>query len=148
MAIPCVYKPKTHTGPDPSRLPSKSSALRLFTDVEASEAPSLIDGKTYSWDQLGELFDFEPQYLGSVGGMVSRPKLNSLILITHSQDGQSFSYGDEWDGEELIYAGRGLTGHQELKGQNRQVAENSRELFLFEYAGRHKLLFHSRRRAA
>lgn len=138
-------RPDSYTGGAHTSVPAlEKLGFEIVTDVEASEAPSLIDGKTYSWDQLGELFDFEPQYLGSVGGMVSRPKLNSLILITHSQDGQSFSYGDEWDGEELIYAGRGLTGHQELKGQNRQVAENSRELFLFEYAGRHKLLFHSR----
>ncbi|HEY6731068.1 MAG TPA: hypothetical protein VI039_08600 [Solirubrobacterales bacterium] len=107
-------------------------------------APNLKEGRIYSWEQVATTFDFDPQYLGSVGGMVSRPQMNSLLLITHSQDGQSFSYGDEWDGEDLIYAGRGLTGDQELKGQNRQVAENSRELFLFEYGGRHQLLFHSR----
>ena len=69
--------------------------------------------------------------------------MNSLLLITHPQLGKSFSYEDEWDGKDLIYAGRGLTGDQELKGQNRQVADNSRSLYLFEHAGHHRLLFHS-----
>lgn len=94
--------------------------------------PKLRPGRIYTWEELGSIFEFQPDYLSSAGGMVSRPELNSLLLITHAQDGSSFSYGDEWDGDELIYAGRGLTGHQELKGQNRQVAENSRSLFLFE----------------
>lgn len=76
--------------------------------------------------------------------MLSCPELNALLLITSSDEGKSFSYGDEWDKNDLIYAGKGLTGHQQLKGVNRYVAENSRELFLFEYAGSEKLLFHDR----
>lgn len=106
--------------------------------------PALKEGHTYNWDELGALFDFKPSYLGSAGGMVSRPQMNSLLLITHPQEGRSFSYGDKWDGDDLIYAGRGLIGHQELTGQNLQVAENSRELFLFEYAGKFELIFHSK----
>ena len=105
--------------------------------------PRIRPGKTYDWDELGEMFAFKPQYLGSVGGMVPRPKLECLLLITHSQGGRTFDYGDEWDtDDELIYAGRGLTGDQHLAGANLQVAENSQTLFLFEYAGKHKLLFH------
>jgi hypothetical protein len=106
--------------------------------------PTLKEGHTYNWAELGSLFGFEPSYLGSVGGMVSRPQMNSLLLITHSQDGRAFSYGDKWDGADLIYAGRGLVGHQELTAQNLQVAENSRELFLFEYADKFELFFHSK----
>lgn len=103
----------------------------------------LRPGQTYSWTELGDSFGFKPQYLGSVGGMVSRPKLECLLLITHSQEGRTFDYGDKWDTEdELIYAGRGLIGDQQLTGPNRQVADNSRTLFLFEYAGKHRLLFH------
>lgn len=122
------------------------STLDLEADSSAggTTPPALRPDRTYDWEELGTLFDFEPSYLGSVGGMVSRPRMNSLLLITHSQDGRSFSYGDKWDGDDLIYAGRGLTGHQQLTGQNLQVAENSRELFLFEYAGKHELFFHSK----
>ena len=76
--------------------------------------------------------------------MLSCPRLNALLLITNSDEGQSFSYGDEWDKGDLIYAGKGLKGHQQLKGVNRYVAENSRELYLFEYAGSERLLFHDR----
>lgn len=104
--------------------------------------PQLVPGTTYSWEELGETFQFPPDYLARAGGMVSRPQQNSLLLITHGEDGRAFSYGDEWDGADLIYAGRGLTGHQELTGQNRQVAENSRQLYLFEAGGSRKLFFH------
>jgi hypothetical protein len=76
--------------------------------------------------------------------MLSCPDLNALLLITNSDEGQSFSYGDEWDHDDLVYAGKGLSGNQQLKGVNRFVAENSRELFLFEYAGSRRLLFHDR----
>jgi hypothetical protein len=112
-----------------------------------SEARSanLQAGQIYSWDELGRIFDFPADYLGIAGGMVSRPKLGSLLLITHVQEGQPFSYGDEWDENgDLIYAGRGLTGDQELKAQNRDVAENARDLFLFGAEGRRELYFHGR----
>jgi 5-methylcytosine-specific restriction protein A len=106
------------------------------------DPPRLTAGRPYSWEELGGAFDFPPDYLGRVGGMVSRPRQRSLLLITHGQDGRAFSYGDEWDDPDLIYAGRGLTGDQELKGANRLVAENARQLFLFESAGSRQLHFH------
>lgn len=105
-------------------------------------APQLSPGTTYTWEELGTAFQFPPDYLGLAGGMISRPKQESLLLITHGDGKGTFSYGDKWDGKDLIYAGRGLTGHQELKGQNRQVAENSRKLYLFESGGSRKLFFH------
>jgi hypothetical protein len=106
---------------------------------------SLQAGRIYSWEELGAVFEFAPKYLSTAGGMISRPKLNSLLLITRTEEGQGFSYGDEWDDNgDLVYAGRGLSGDQELKAQNRDVAENARDLFLFEYAGRRKLHFHGR----
>jgi hypothetical protein len=104
--------------------------------------PSLEQGVVYTWEELGSFYGFPPDYLGRAGGMVSRPALKALLLITHSQTGRPFSYEDEWRGSDLVYAGRGLKGDQELKGQNRQVAENSRALFLFEHAGSRQLLFH------
>jgi hypothetical protein len=106
--------------------------------------PSLEQGVVYTWEELGPLFGLTPDYLARAGGMVSRPDLKALLLITHSQAGRSFSYEDEWIGNELVYAGRGLKGDQELKGPNRYVAENSHALFLFEHAGSRKLLFHGR----
>ena len=137
-------RPDAYTGGVHTSVPALEKLnFEIVADTDP-DPPRLQEGKTYAWEALGELFEFPPDYLGRAGGMVSRPELNSLLLITHSQEGRSFNYGDRWDGDELIYAGRGLTGHQELKAQNRQVAENSRELFLFEYAGRRQLLFHSR----
>ncbi len=106
--------------------------------------PKLRPGTIYSWQTVAEKFGFKPKLFSISGGMLSRPDLNALLLITSSDQGSSFSYGDEWDKGDLIYAGKGLTGDQQLTGVNRYVAENSRELFLFEYAGSEKLLFHDR----
>jgi hypothetical protein len=115
----------------------------LATNEQGSgvAAPPLTPGRTYTWEELGKTFQFPPDYLGLAGGMISRPEQNSLMLITHGE-GEGAFYGDKWDGKDLIYAGRGLTGDQELKGQNRQVAENSRQLYLFEAGGSRKLFFH------
>jgi hypothetical protein len=106
--------------------------------------PKLRPGTVYNWQTVAEKFGFKPKLFSISGGMLSRPDLNALLLITSSDQGSSFSYGDEWDKGDLIYAGKGLTGDQQLTGVNRFVAENSRELFLFEYAGSEKLLFHDR----
>lgn len=108
------------------------------------KTPKLRPGTVYSWQTVAEKFGFKPKLFSISGGMLSRPEFNSLLLITSSDQGSSFSYGDEWDKGDLIYAGKGLRGHQQLTGVNRFVAENSRELFLFEYAGSEKLLFHDR----
>jgi hypothetical protein len=48
---------------------------------------------------------------------------------------------DRWDGERLIYTGRGETGDQELKGPNLQVAENRTRLLVFEAAGIRRLRY-------
>lgn len=107
-------------------------------------APKLRPGTVYSWQTVAEKFGFKPKLFSISGGMLSRPEFNAVLLITSSDQGSSFSYGDEWDKGDLIYAGKGLSGHQQLTGVNRFVAENSRELFLFEYAGSERLLFHDR----
>jgi hypothetical protein len=107
-------------------------------------APKLRPGTVYSWQTVAEKFGFKPKLFSISGGMLSRPDLNALLLITSSDQSASFDYGDEWDKGDLIYTGKGLSGHQQLTGVNRFVAENSRELFLFEYAGSEKLLFHDR----
>lgn len=98
-------------------------------------------GRAYSWEELGMLFGFAPDYLGAAGGMVPRPKLNALLLITHPAGGKSFDYRDYWDGDELVYTGRGQTGHQVLKGSNRDVADNRRTLYVFEHVTARALRF-------
>ncbi len=98
-------------------------------------------GRLYPWEELGELFGFAPNYLGAAGGMVSRPNHNALLLISHPGGAKSFDYDDYWDGDDLVYTGRGKTGDQRLEGQNRDVAENAKQLLVFEPAGSRKLLY-------
>jgi hypothetical protein len=57
------------------------------------------------------------------------PRL-ALLLITHPGRARSFDYEDRWDGSTLIYTGRGRTRDQRLEGQNRDVAENRKRLFV------------------
>ncbi|HET7509732.1 MAG TPA: hypothetical protein VFJ65_05715 [Solirubrobacterales bacterium] len=102
----------------------------------------LKPGRVYSWEEVGEVFAWNPNLFGRAGGMISRPEQNAVLLLTSSSDGRTFDYGDEWKDGDLIYAGQGLTGNQQLSGVNRFTAENSRDLFLFEYAGPRRLLFY------
>jgi len=119
-------RPASYTGGAHTSVAAlRQLGFQVAEDEKNLSLPALQPGRTYTWEELGALFDFPPSYLSLAGGMISRPELGALLLITHSQDGESFSYGDEWKGKELIYAGRGLTGNQELKGQNRQVAETA-----------------------
>jgi len=87
------------------------------------------------------MFDFKPAYLGSAGGMVSRPEHNALLLITHAGGARPNIYGDEWDGDELIYTGRGRTGHQKRDGQNRDLGDNQRDNLVFEPTESERLRF-------
>jgi len=99
-----------------------------------ADAPNLEVGHTYSWDELGATFGFDPKLFQVGGGMLSRPDRNALLLITHPGGARSFDYGDRWDGPALIYTGRGKKGDQRLEGPNRDVAENRRQLFVLEAA--------------
>jgi hypothetical protein len=94
----------------------------------------LRPGYAYSWAELGRRFDFAPEYPGIAGGMISRPEHDALLLITHPAP-RSFDYGDSWQGDDLIYTGRGKQGDQEYAAQNRDVGENARTLHVFEPAG-------------
>ena len=102
--------------------------------VADADAPHLKVGQIYSWDALGEAFDFDPKLFQVGGGMLSRPERNALLLITHPGGARSFDYEDRWDGPALIYTGRGKTGDQRLEGPNRDVAENRKGLFVLEAA--------------
>lgn len=97
-------------------------------------------GRVYTAQELGRIFGFKPYYLRTAGGMVSVPHKDSLLLITHADQEASFEYGDYWDGENLIYTGRGQDGDQVLTGPNRDVAENRRKLWIFEHREKYQRL--------
>jgi hypothetical protein len=100
--------------------------------TEGPALPTMVVGRSYSWDELGQVFQFKPELLGVGGGMIARPALNALLLITHPGGAKSFDYEDRWDGDTLIYTGRGKTGDQQLTAANRDVAENRRRLLVFQ----------------
>ncbi|WP_199741886.1 hypothetical protein [Corallococcus sp. CA047B] len=107
----------------------------------SSELPRLDEGRVYSWGELGELFHCAPEYFSSVGGMASRPEMEALLLITHIGGAKSFDYEDYWDGDELIYTGRGQLGDQRMNGQNNLLASNRYTNFVFEGAATRHLRF-------
>jgi hypothetical protein len=70
--------------------------------------PDLVAGRVYTWKELEAMFQFSSGYLGAAGGMVSRPAMNALLLITHPGGAKSFDYEDRWeDDKHLVYTGRG-----------------------------------------
>jgi hypothetical protein len=109
--------------------------------ADDSELPELAVGRVYTAEQLGEAFGFSPYYLRTAGGMVPVANKNSLLLITHPEQDASFEYGDYWDGDDLVYTGRGQGGDQTLTGANRDVAENRRTLWVFEHLGSYQRRF-------
>lgn len=112
-----------------------------IVDLQAETGPQLSAGTVYTWRQLAARFGFAEDYLGVAGGMISVPAHHALLVITHPGGAKSIDYRDTWDGKDLIYTGRGKHGDQQLVGQNRDVAENRRELYMFEEAGTRKLLY-------
>jgi hypothetical protein len=100
--------------------------------VAAPVSPRLVPGRTYTWDELGRMFNFKPRYLSVAGGMLPRPAMNALLLVTWPGGARSFDYDDYWSQGDLIYTGRGKTGDQKLEGANRDLANNSRTNYVFE----------------
>jgi hypothetical protein len=109
--------------------------------VNRRTPPKLTVGRTYSWDELGRKFGFRPRYFSVGGGMLTVKKLNALLVVTHPRGAKSFDYGDYWERGELVYAGKGLNGHQQLRAENRDAAENRRTNYIFEHAGAQRLKF-------
>lgn len=103
-------------------------------------APTLQPGTEYSWEEMAAAFGFKPDYLGAAGGMLSRPEMGALLLITRP-DPAVIDYHDYWDGNDLIYAGRGQVGDQELKGQNFDLAENQSTNYVFVSEGQRRMRF-------
>ena len=108
--------------------------------------PALDTDRIYSWDDLAAVFGFRPAYFSAAGGMVPSKTTGALLLITHPGGGKSFDYRDYWDGDELIYTGKGKIGDQQPTGQNLDVIEDRRTLFVFEAAGPRMLRFLGRAR--
>jgi hypothetical protein len=67
----------------------------------------LIAQQDYSWDQLGDYFGFKAAYFGAAGGMITSRTKNKLLIITHPGGARSFDYQDYWEGNDLIYTGKG-----------------------------------------
>ena len=101
----------------------------------AFDPGELVEGRIYSWDDLAELFGFEPGWLNRMGGMGSLPRHDAVLIISHPGGGKSFDYDDYWDGTDLIYTGHGQRGDQQRTGTNRYVGDNLRTLLVFEQAG-------------
>jgi hypothetical protein len=98
----------------------------------AHGASRLIPGRIYTWTELGARFDFKPGYLGVAGGMMPRPQLDALLLVTWPGGARSFDYEDYWNRGDLIYTGRGKRGDQRLEGANRDLADNRYTNYVFE----------------
>jgi hypothetical protein len=123
--------------------PPHSIARRYTSILVALQSESdMTAGEEYTWDELGGVFGFKPNYFTAAGGMVPSNATGSLLLITHPGGARSFDYQDYWDGHDLIYTGRGKIGDQSrYESRNIEVAENRRKLYVFEAAGTRRLLF-------
>ncbi|MPW44756.1 HNH endonuclease [Acinetobacter guerrae] len=87
----------------------------------------LIPGTVLDNGQLCEYFGCSPQ-----GGMRRSLKTNTLVIISNHVES---IYEDKWIGDELHYTGMGQVGDQELKSQNKTLAEshiNGVSVHLFE----------------
>ncbi len=111
-------------------------------------AIKLTRDSRYSWEQIADQFDFEPGYISVAGGMISRPELGALLLITHAGGARANVYGDYWDGDELVYTGRGKRGDQKRDGQNRDLGDNQKDVFVFEPDAHRELRYLAKRVAS
>lgn len=78
-------------------------AVPAFDSGAAFNPGELVEGRIYSWDELAQLFGFEPGWLNRMGGMGSLPTHDAVLIISHPGGGKSFEYDDYWDGTDLIY---------------------------------------------
>jgi hypothetical protein len=120
---------------DDAEEPPSDASAASEASAAAPRPVELEAGEAYSWDDLGSMFGFRPDYFSITGGMPVSTLRDAVLLITHPEGGRSFDYEDYWDGEDLIYKGRGRSGDQERSGANLDVAENRRTLYAFEAAG-------------
>lgn len=101
--------------------------------------PEVEMGATLSNNDLHEIFG-----VGNMGGM-RRSQKNNLLLIV-SDHTKSF-YEDKWYGDVLYYTGMGKFGDQQLKSQNKTLAESNKNgvaIYLCEVLESGKYIFHGR----
>jgi hypothetical protein len=91
----------------------------------------LQPGVEYTWSEFADGLGFKVGYLNRAGGMPTLPAHDAVMAITHPGGARSFDYDDYWDGEDLVYTGRGQSGNQQLVGANRDVADNRRRILVF-----------------
>lgn len=115
--------------------------MALTQDPDTRRSSQLSKGASYTWEQLAERFGFEPNYISVAGGMISRPEHDALLLITHAGGARPNGYGDYWEGDDLIYTGRGKCGDQKRVGQNRDLGDNRRDILVFEPGAARELRF-------
>ena len=101
----------------------------------------LIEGTVYTWDELGEYFDFGRDYFRSFGGITYNKHRKSIIAITHPGGAQHIDYQDYWDGNDLIYTGQGMNGDQKLRSHNLRLSGNTEPILLFERHSKFNLKF-------
>lgn len=94
----------------------------------------LVEGETYSHDQVGAAFSMKPAVLSWQGGIISRPQHEALLVIT-KHDLASIDYADYWDGPDLVYTGQGQRGDHQMTRENRLLAQNSKKNHVFEALG-------------
>lgn len=140
-SVPGVQTPRAF----PQQVRDEQLREALYAAVEGGEEPAeevdLTPGSIYTWEELSKRFGFEPNYISVAGGMLSRPELDALLLITHAGGARPNEYGDYWDGDELVYTGRGKRGDQKRDGQNRDLGDNRKAVFVFEPDGKRELQF-------
>lgn len=140
VSVPGVRTPRAH----PQQVRNEGLQSALYKAVEAGNQPfshPLLPGSTYSWEEVAESFEFDPNYITVAGGMISRPAQGALLLITHAGGARPNEYGDYWDEDDLIYTGRGKRGDQRRVGQNRDLGDNLKDIFVFEPAAPRQLFF-------
>lgn len=112
--------------------------VRSFVQMRKQNlTDELVVGKEYSNTDIVEMFK-----VGSLGAMRRSHSSNALVLISY-HDGNNRIYNDYWKEDILYFTGCGQLGDQELKGQNKTLAESNKNgviVYLFEmfYSGKYQ----------
>lgn len=105
-------------------------AVEAFMQSRKDDTVKQLEvGREYTNNDIVEIFK-----VGMMGGMRRSHSKNALVLISF-HDGNERIYNDYWKDDILYYTGQGLSGTQELTGQNRTLAEsntNGITVYLFE----------------
>ena len=108
----------------------REEEVRSFVQTRKQNlADELVIGKEYSNADIVDMFK-----VGNLGAMRRSHSKNALVLISY-HDGNDRIYNDYWKDDVLYFTGHGQFGNQELKGQNKTLAESNENgvtVYLFE----------------